>query len=120
QMLGQLPNNSSVPMSQQAAQSNLDQPLQMVSASDIEAAYGTQLSGYESKVIDVEGFVMAALSNCFQTANSQVQNELTRSNTSLGESKFKMQEADKQLVAQGATTLNNMNGLYRQTMQSMV
>ncbi len=68
-------SQKNLPTNQQELQSAFSQPVGIRSVEDIQKKYGDRLAKFNGKGLDIQGFVMQGVSNCYNKAQADVARE---------------------------------------------
>ena len=125
-ILSSTPTNGKVPLTtgnpqqdQAAMEQMIDQPMNILSAADVEAQYGEQLAQYNGKGLDIREFVLGTIGNCFNKATRRVEKERKRANTGISRAQEALKAAERTTADQVATLLNKYQSAYSEAMRSL-
>jgi hypothetical protein len=84
QIMSSISSQANIPLTQQDATSQLNTTVSAITPADIQSQYGSQLTQYNGRGIQVSAFVMQSFQYCYAKSQNQVALERTEANTSLG------------------------------------
>lgn len=126
QILADAPANAKIPLvtgnaqaDQQAMAQMIDQPINILTAADIESRYGDQLSQFNQNGLDIREFVLGIMGNCFNRSTRQVAKERKRANTGVGQAQEALKRAERTTSDTVNALLNKYQSSYSEAMRSL-